>query len=123
MEIYGVELELWLGLAVVVGIGGLWALKKYQAVMADGKITLDEIISTVKEGESHADAITDEVEKIEEALATRKCSVCGKTGHDKRNCPNKESAPIDPDSVSIDPGLRVEPSEDEVPIDPHLRVD
>jgi len=120
MQIYDVELEVWLGLVAVVGAAVLWALKKYREINADGKITLDEIINVVEEGEGHADAIADEVEK---ALNARKCSVCGETGHDKRNCPNTESVPIDPDSVPIDPGLRIEPSEDEVPIDPHLRVD
>ena len=109
MEIYGVELELWLGLVAVLGAAALWAMRKYQEVNADGKITLDEVINIAEEGEEHADAIADEVEKIEEAMSTRKCSVCGNTGHDKRNCPDteSESVAVNPDDVPIDPGLRV----------------
>ena len=109
MEIYGVELELWLGLVAGLGAAALWAMRKYQEVNADGKITLDEVINIAAEGEEHADAIADEVEKIEEAMSTRKCSVCGNTGHDKRNCPDteSESVAVNPDDVPIDPGLRV----------------
>ena len=42
-------------------------------------------------------------------MSTRKCSVCGNTGHDKRNCPDteSESVAVNPDDVPIDPGLRV----------------
>ena len=51
MEIYGVELELWLGLVAVLGAAALWAMRKYQEVNADGKITLDEVINIAEEGE------------------------------------------------------------------------
>ena len=51
MEINGVELEIWLGLAAAVGALALWALKRYQQINADGKITLDEVISTAEENE------------------------------------------------------------------------
>ena len=55
MQIYDIELEVWLGLVAVVGAAVLWALKKYRQVNADGKITLDEIINVVEEGEGHAE--------------------------------------------------------------------
>lgn len=68
----------------------LWGLKLYRRVYADGKITLDEVIDAVQSAEDKATETKDEVDKI---LAARKCSVCGETGHDKRNCPNTESTP------------------------------
>jgi len=94
MEINGVQLEVWLGLAAAIGFGALWALKKYQEINKDGKITLDEIIDTVEESEEHIDKIVEEVEKIEKELKARKCSVCGETGHNKRTC-DKEDCPED----------------------------
>ena len=95
VAIAGVELEVWLGLAAAIGFGGLWALKKYKEINADGKITLDEIIDTVEESEEHIDKIVENVEKVDEALkSARKCSVCGETGHNKRTC-DKEDCPED----------------------------
>ena len=41
------DIEVIAGLAVL-GIGvAVWGVKKYRSLMADGKITLDEIIDTV----------------------------------------------------------------------------
>ena len=67
----------------------LWGLKLYRKVSADGKITLDEVIDVVQSAEDKATETKEEVDAI---LAARKCSVCGGTGHDKRNCPDKEEA-------------------------------
>ena len=36
MEINGVELEIWLGLAAAAGALALWALKRYKQINADG---------------------------------------------------------------------------------------
>jgi len=42
------ELETYLALGVL-GVGvAAWAIKKYQTVMADGKITLDEIVDVAE---------------------------------------------------------------------------
>jgi len=87
MEIQGVELEIWLGLLTAVLAFGIWALRRYQAVQADGKITLDEVITTIDESEEFIDDIVDEAEKV---VSARKCSICGETGHDRRKCPQNE---------------------------------
>tara|TARA_Y100000593_G_scaffold94857_1_gene196660 strand:- start:1767 stop:1961 length:195 start_codon:yes stop_codon:yes gene_type:complete len=63
------DIEMYAGLAVL-GIGvAVWGVKKYQAVMADGKITLDELIDTVddvadkaKETKKDAEMILADVE-------------------------------------------------------------
>jgi polyhydroxyalkanoate synthesis regulator phasin len=63
------DIEVIAGLAVL-GIGvAVWGVKKYQSLMADGKITLDEIIDTVddvadkaKETKKEADMLLADVE-------------------------------------------------------------
>ena len=53
------------GALAVLGIGVIvWGVKKYQAVMADGKITLDELITTADEVTDKAEETKKEVEKI-----------------------------------------------------------
>ena len=53
------------GALAVLGIGVVvWAIKKYQTVMADGKITLDELIDTVEDVADKAEDTKKEVEKI-----------------------------------------------------------
>ena len=58
----------------VAAIGALvvWGLKKYQIIMADGKITLDEVIDTLTEGEKLADDVVDAVEDLEEKIEEAK---------------------------------------------------
>ena len=52
------------GLAVL-GIGvAVWGVKKYKSVMADGKITLDEIIDTTKDVADKAEEVKKEVKEI-----------------------------------------------------------
>ena len=52
---------------VVLGIGVVvWGVKKYQSLMADGKITLDEIIDTT---EDVADKAKETKEEVKEILA------------------------------------------------------
>ena len=68
MEIQGVELEVWLGLVAAVLALGVWALKRYQKINADGVITLDEPIGTIDESEELIDKVVDEAEKVEAAL-------------------------------------------------------
>ena len=58
MQIYGIELELWLGLGVGLLAAAVWGLKKYKEVSADGKFTIDEILDI-------ADGVEDIVEEIE----------------------------------------------------------
>ena len=58
MEIIGVELKIWLGLVAAIGLGGIWALKKYQEISKDGKISLSELVDTIEEGEKFADEIS-----------------------------------------------------------------
>tara|TARA_R100000234_G_C4845852_1_gene113078 strand:- start:210 stop:404 length:195 start_codon:yes stop_codon:yes gene_type:complete len=63
------DIEVIAGLAVL-GIGvAVWGVKKYQSLMADGKLTLDEIIDTVddvadkaKETKKEADMLLADVE-------------------------------------------------------------
>ena len=58
------DIEMIAGLAVL-GIGvAVWGVKKYQAVMADGKITLDEIIDTVDDVADKAKETKEEVDEI-----------------------------------------------------------
>tara|TARA_B100000902_G_C27107753_1_gene812023 strand:+ start:570 stop:767 length:198 start_codon:yes stop_codon:yes gene_type:complete len=59
------EIEIWLPVAALVAAFGVWAYKRYQVIMADGKVSLDEIIDAVTEG-------TDKVEEIQEAVEDAK---------------------------------------------------
>jgi molybdenum cofactor biosynthesis enzyme len=72
MQIYGVDLELWIAvLAAVLGLT-VWGLKKYQTIMADGKVSLDEIIDTLTESESKIDDVVDAVEDLTAAMDAKK---------------------------------------------------
>ena len=65
----GVELEAWLALAVSISALALWGMKRYQKVMADGEVSLSEVIETVEEAEP---LIDDVVEKTEEVVRLKK---------------------------------------------------
>ena len=56
-----------LALAALLGIAA-WAMKKYQELNADGKITLDEIIDSVDEVKEKAAEAEEAIEDIEETL-------------------------------------------------------
>jgi len=72
MQIYGVELELWIAvLAAVLGLT-VWGLKKYQKIMADGKVSLDEIIDTLTESESKIDDVVEAVDEVTSAMDAKK---------------------------------------------------
>ncbi len=72
MQIYGVDLELWIAvLAAVLGLT-VWGLKKYQKIMADGKVSLDEIIDTLTESESKIDDVVEAVEDLTTAMDAKK---------------------------------------------------
>ena len=90
MQIYGVDLELWLALLVAVSALAVWALKRYELVMADGKVSIKEVIGTIEGSEDLIDNVVDKAEDIEKARAARKCGVCGEPGHDRRKCPQNE---------------------------------
>ena len=76
-------------LAALVGIGA-WAYKRYQALAADGKITLDEILDSVddvkekvKEAEEQLEVLEDgydkyKVEDLKAALKEKGLAVSGK---------------------------------------------
>ena len=55
------------GVAIGIGlaIGGvlMWGLQRYQAIMADGKVTLEEVVDAVKDG---TDVVADAAETIDE---------------------------------------------------------
>lgn len=72
MQIYGVDLELWIAvLAAVLGLT-VWGLKKYQKIMADGKVSLDEIIDTLTESESKIDDVVEAVDEVTAAMDAKK---------------------------------------------------
>jgi len=50
---------------VILGVV-IWGLKKYQVLNADGKITLDEILSTAIEAEDVSDDAVKEIQAIVE---------------------------------------------------------
>tara|TARA_Y100000361_G_scaffold144660_1_gene152925 strand:+ start:370 stop:759 length:390 start_codon:yes stop_codon:yes gene_type:complete len=62
-----------LAVAALLGIAA-WARQKYLSMMADGKITLDEIIDSVGEAKVKAAEAEAEIEKIEKTLASHNVS-------------------------------------------------
>ena len=46
----------------------VWIMKRYETIMADGKVTLDEVISALKDGEKEVDATAVAVEAAVEAV-------------------------------------------------------
>jgi hypothetical protein len=72
MQIYGVELELWLGLLVAISALVIWGMKRYETVMADGKVSLKEVISTIEDSESLIDNVTEKAEAVQEAYNKHK---------------------------------------------------
>ena len=64
MEIAGVELQYIILAVAAIGTLIVWGLKKYQVIMADGKVSLNEIIETLTEAESLVDDVVDAVETV-----------------------------------------------------------
>lgn len=58
--------DLLIGLAIVAVIVPLaiWGLRKYQTLMADGKLDLSEVLDAVEEGVDKVKEAKDEVEEI-----------------------------------------------------------
>ena len=77
MDILGVELQYWIAALAAVGALTVWGLKKYQIIMADGKISLDEVIDTLTEGEKLADDVVEAVEDLEEKVEEAKAEAKG----------------------------------------------
>ena len=50
----------------------VWGLKKYKTIMADGKISLDEVIDTLTESESKIEDVVDAVESVSDAMEAKK---------------------------------------------------
>ena len=72
MEIMGVEMELWIAALAATLALVVWGLKKYKTIMADGKISLDEVIDTLTESESKIDDVADAVESVADAMEAKK---------------------------------------------------
>jgi DNA-binding PadR family transcriptional regulator len=68
MEILGVGIELWIALGTAVAAFGVWGLRKYAQLSADGKISLSEVLDAVDEAEDMVKEIADAVEDVEEEL-------------------------------------------------------
>ena len=58
---------------ILVGIA-LWARNKYKTMMADGKITLDELLDVIDEAKDKAEEAEEQLEVIEETLSKYKVS-------------------------------------------------
>ena len=71
MQIYGVELELWLALLVAVSALVIWGLKRYEFIMADGKVSIKEVIGTLEGSEDLIDNVVEKAEAVESARAAR----------------------------------------------------
>lgn len=52
--------------AALVGIA-VWALKKYKTVMADGELTIDEILSSLNEAEDKIEEAEEQIEVLTDA--------------------------------------------------------
>ena len=72
MQIQGVELEVWLALAVAIIALGVWGLKRYKVVMADGKVSISEVIETIEQSEDLIDDVVDKAEEAADALEEAK---------------------------------------------------
>jgi len=69
MEILGMEVEALIALGVVA-LGALaYGLKKYQSAMADGKITLSELIAIIEDPEtlSQADDVESALKEVKKS--------------------------------------------------------
>lgn len=70
MDILGVELEIWIGAGTAILALAVWGLRKYKSMMADGSISLDEILSSINEAEELIEDVEEAVEDVQEALKT-----------------------------------------------------
>lgn len=68
MEILGVGIELWIALGGAVAALGVWGLRKYAELSADGKISLSEVLDAVDEAQDMVEDIADAVDDVEENL-------------------------------------------------------
>jgi len=68
MEIMGVQLELWVALLGAVLALAVWGLKQYKKVMADGKVTIDEVIDTLTGVEAQVDDVVEKTEAVRSAM-------------------------------------------------------
>jgi len=68
MEIYGVDLEILIAAGTAILALSVWGLRKYKTVMADGKLTIDEILSSLDEAEDLIEDVEEAVDDVKEAL-------------------------------------------------------
>lgn len=69
MELLGMDVEALIALGLV-GLGALaYGLKKYKSAMADGKITLSELIAIIEDPEtlSHADDVESALKEVKKS--------------------------------------------------------
>jgi len=60
------EYEMIIAVVLILIPVAVWGLKRYQNIMADGKITLDEVIDTVTDGVEIVETAADEIEEVVE---------------------------------------------------------
>jgi len=72
MEIYGIQLELWLGLGVAGLAATVWGLKKYKQVSADGKLSIDEILDIADDVEDIVDDVEGKVKEMKKQYNAKK---------------------------------------------------
>jgi len=61
------DLEVWIPVVMLVVGAAAWALNKYKSIMADGKVSLGEILDTVDEATDKVEEIADAVEDAKDA--------------------------------------------------------
>jgi len=61
------DLEVWIPVIMLVVGAGAWGLNKYKSVMADGKVSLEEVLDTVSEATDKVEEIADAVEDAKDA--------------------------------------------------------
>jgi len=56
------QIEVWFPVVVLVAAFGAWGLQRYRSIMADGKVSLSEVLDTVSEATDKVEEIADAVE-------------------------------------------------------------
>ena len=68
------------GIGVVWASVTFWAYKKYKKIMADGKVTLDEVLETVNEGIDVIEEAIDETKQLNELKKVDLVALCREKG-------------------------------------------
>jgi len=59
-----IEIETWIAVAVVILPGLAWVIRRYLVIMADGIVTLTELLESVVDAIPVINSIVDDVEEI-----------------------------------------------------------